>query len=163
MTRLAETLDTALKEHIYAVLDAHKAGAPVPEIEPDFIPDSFGAICERIAIEHVRAWNIEDSIGEAIKRGDREAVFQLKCKLDTCWKVVRPRLLAALNRKADDAIVNARSLVEDSVKLYKGYEEPTEPKPRAQWEFTKEERGCPVDERLNALERRCDANGIYEL
>lgn len=117
----AQTLDSALKQHIYAVLNAHKNGEPLPEMEPDFIPDSFGAICERLAIEHVRGWHIEDQIGDAIKRGDEASVFHLKCKLDTCWKNIRPRLVSAANRKANDAILHVRSLVEESVKLYKGY------------------------------------------
>ena len=44
----------------------------------------------------------------------------LKRKIDICFKQKRPRLVQAINRQVSDAIVNNTSLVEDSVKLYKG-------------------------------------------
>ena len=39
---------------------------------------------------------------------------------DICFKQKRPKLVQANNRQVSDAIVNNTSLVEDSVKLYKG-------------------------------------------
>ncbi len=117
----SQQLDSALKEHIRATLERYKDGEPLPE-SCDFIPDSFGALVERLAIEHTRAWNLGDAIGLALKRNDKDAVVELNKKLDACFKVMRPRLVEAINRKADEAILHGRSLVEDSVKLYKGYE-----------------------------------------
>ncbi len=119
-TTFAEQLDSALKQHIYFLLNAHKNGEPLPE-SCEFIPDSLGALIDRLDIENIRAWMLGDAIGLAIKRGDKDAVLELNKKMDFCWKVMRPRLIAAINLKTNDAILHARSLVEESVKLYKGY------------------------------------------
>lgn len=118
---LGHQLSTAIEEHVRQVLDAHKAGAPIPD-EIDFFTDNFAEVVEKLIIEHCRAWNLEDSIGEAVRSGDDAALVAAKKKLETCWKVRRPRLVSALNRMIDDALVHGRSLVEDSVKIYKGYE-----------------------------------------
>jgi hypothetical protein len=118
---IGPTLSSEIEQRVKELLDAHKAGVPLPE-PIDFIPDNLGEVAERMMIEHIRAWHIEDSIGEAFARGDDAAVVAAKRKLETCWKVRRPRLLAAFNRLMDDAIVYGRSVVEGSVKIYKGYE-----------------------------------------
>ena len=49
-----------------------------------------------------------------------DELADLKRKVDICFKVKRPKLVAALNELIDDAIRNNKSLREDSVKLYKG-------------------------------------------
>jgi hypothetical protein len=52
-----------------------------------------------------------------------EELADLKRKVDVCFKVKRPKLVAALNAMIDDAIVRNKSLREESVKLYKGVKE----------------------------------------
>jgi len=55
----------------------------------------------------------------ALAKSDEE-LADLKRKVDICFKVKRPKLVAALNAIIDDAIANNKTLREDSVKLYKG-------------------------------------------
>jgi hypothetical protein len=63
---------------------------------------------------------LEDSIADA--KTDEE-VASLKRKIDICFKEKRPRLVEALNRMMEDSIRNSKSLIEDSVKHYKGFKE----------------------------------------
>ena len=119
--RLGETLDALIYGRVQRLLQNHKAGIPLPE-EVDFFTDNLGEVFEKLMIEHIRAWMTEDAIGEAMRQGDDVAVVALKKKLETCWKIRRPRLVAALNKMIDDALVHNKSLFEDSVKIYKGYE-----------------------------------------
>lgn len=119
---LGHQLSTAIEEHVRQVLDAHKSGVPIPE-PIDFFTDNIGEVIERLAIEHIRGWHCEDAIGEAVRAGDDAALVAAKKKLETCWKVRRPRLVSALNHMINDAVVHGKSLVEDSVKIYKGYED----------------------------------------
>jgi predicted small metal-binding protein len=81
--------------------------------------DSIGEVLEKLAILHIRTWHLEDAMQEA--KTDAE-LADLKRKVDICFKVKRPKLVAALNAIIDDAILKSKSLREDSVKLYKGVE-----------------------------------------
>ena len=81
--------------------------------------DNFGEILEKLVIIHIRMWMLEDAIQEA--KTDAE-IADLKRKIDICFKQKRPRLVQAINLTIDNAIKNNKSLVEDSVKLYKGIE-----------------------------------------
>jgi hypothetical protein len=49
-----------------------------------------------------------------------EEVAALKRKIDICFKQKRPQYIQAVNRMVDGAILSEKSLVEDSVKIYKG-------------------------------------------
>ena len=60
---------------------------------------------------------LEDAAQEATTD---EELGALKRKIDICFKQKRPRLVQAINRQVSDAIINRTSLIEDSVKLYKG-------------------------------------------
>ena len=62
---------------------------------------------------------LEDAAQEASSDVELGA---LKRKIDICFKQKRPKLVQAINRLVSDSIVNNTSLVEDSVKLYKGVE-----------------------------------------
>lgn len=62
-------------------------------------------------------WYLEDTI--SVSTDDLE-IADLKRKVDTCFKVKRPKYVQAVNRMLENAIVNGKSLIEDSVKLYKG-------------------------------------------
>lgn len=88
-------------------------------IEPDYVAtDTIGEMIEKLAILHIRVWHLEDAIAAA--KTDEE-VAELKRKIDICFKVKRPALVAAINLLINDAIIKERSLVEPSVKHYKGF------------------------------------------
>ena len=85
---------------------------------PEFIEtDSLGETIEKLAILHIRTWMLEDAIQAA---NDDQQIADLKKKIDICFKVKRPKYVAAINAMVDSAIKSGRSLQEDSVKLYKG-------------------------------------------
>lgn len=80
--------------------------------------DNIGEVIEKLSILHCRMWYLEDAIADA--KTDEE-VATLKRKIDICFKDKRPRLVEAINIMINDAIINNKSLVEDSVKHYKGF------------------------------------------
>ena len=87
---------------------------------PDIIfseTDNLGEVVEKLCILHIRTWMLEDAAQEATTD---EELGALKRKIDICFKQKRPRLVQAINRQVSDAIINKTSLIEDSVKLYKG-------------------------------------------
>lgn len=88
-----------------------------PEVPEYIATDTIGEVLEKLIILHIRTWMLEDAIQAA--KTDAE-VADLKRKIDICFKVKRPKLVEAINRMMEDAVVNGRSLREDSVKHYKG-------------------------------------------
>ena len=87
---------------------------------PDIVlseTDNPGEVVEKLCILHIRTWMLEDAAQEATTD---EELGALKRKIDICFKQKRPKLVQAINRQVSDAIINNTSLVEDSVKLYKG-------------------------------------------
>lgn len=112
---LAAVLDTVICEHVNAVLNKGNMTFSEP---PDYAAsDNFGEVLEKLAILHIRTWHLEDAMQAA--KSDEE-LADLKRKVDICFKVKRPKLVAALNAMIDDSILKCKSLREDSVKLYKG-------------------------------------------
>jgi hypothetical protein len=88
------------------------------EMPEDIIEtDNLGEVIEKLSILHCRMWSLEDAISDA--KSDSE-IAELKRKIDICFKIKRPRYVQAINRMVENSIVNGKSLVEDSVKLYKG-------------------------------------------
>lgn len=80
--------------------------------------DSLGEVVEKLAILHIRTWMLEDAIQAA--KTDKDIAI-LKKKIDICFKIKRPKYVAAINAMVQYAINNEReSLSEGSVKLYKG-------------------------------------------
>jgi hypothetical protein len=65
-------------------------------------------------------WYLEDAISDA--KTDSE-IAELKKKIDICFKIKRPKYVEAINRMVDNSIKQGKSLIEDSVKLYKGVDE----------------------------------------
>lgn len=111
-------LDAVLKEHVNAVLNKKEEMIFDP---PEYAAsDNIGEVLEKLAILHIRTWHLEDAMQEAT--ADWE-LAELKRKVDICFKIKRPKLVAALNALIDDAIIHGKSLREDSVKLYKGVKE----------------------------------------
>jgi len=111
---IADVIEAAMNTKIKETLN----NGGIPEIPRDLIAtDNLGEVIEKLCILHIRTWFLEDMIGVA--KTDEE-VASLKRKIDTCFKQKRPQYIQAINRMVDAAIVNQRSLVEDSVKIYKG-------------------------------------------
>lgn len=81
--------------------------------------DNLGEIIEKLVILHIRTWMLEDQL--PLAKNDEE-VGIIKRKIDTCFKIKRPNFVQAINLLVDDAIKNGKSLREDSVKLYKGFD-----------------------------------------
>lgn len=106
-------IDKCLEETVKEVLDNVNHFPNVEYIETD----NLGELIEKLAILHIRTWMLEDAISEA--QSDRE-IANLKRKIDDCFKIKRPKFVQAINRMIENAIINNKSLVEDSVKLYKG-------------------------------------------
>ena len=115
LNMVSAMLDMVIQEHVNTILDKRTLmfGDP-PEYAAS---DGFGELLEKLAILHIRTWHLEDAMQSA--KTDSE-LADLKRKVDICFKVKRPKLVAALNAIIDDAISKNKSLREDSVKLYKG-------------------------------------------
>ena len=112
MNDFGEVIDAAIKNTVNDVL--------VKGELPDIIfseTDNLGEVVEKLCILHIRTWMLEDAAQEATTD---EELGALKRKIDICFKQKRPRLVQAINRQVSDAIINKTSLIEDSVKLYKG-------------------------------------------
>lgn len=91
------------------------------ELPMDIIEtDNLGEVIEKLSILHCRMWYLEDAISDATS--DTE-IAELKRKIDICFKIKRPKYVQAINRMVENSIINNKSLVEDSVKLYKGINE----------------------------------------
>jgi hypothetical protein len=109
----AEALSQVLSQHCTRVLENNTIPDDVVLLETD----NLGEIVEKLMILHIRCWMLEDAIQQATTDSQ---VADLKRKIDICFKTKRPRLVQAINLCVDNAIKNNRSLVEDSVKIYKG-------------------------------------------
>jgi len=112
MNDFGDVIDASIKNTVNDVL--------VKGELPDIIfseTDNLGEVVEKLCILHIRTWMLEDAAQEATTD---EELGALKRKIDICFKQKRPRLVQAINRQVSDAIINNTSLIEDSVKLYKG-------------------------------------------
>ena len=95
------------------------SGREMPDLPVDLVAtDNLGEVFEKLIILHIRTWFLEDMVGVA--QTDEE-VAALKRKIDTCFKNKRPQYIEAINKMVDHSIRTGVSLVEDSVKIYKGH------------------------------------------
>ena len=114
---IAEKIEELIKNKTNELLNNSKK----IELPDDLIEtDNIGEVIEKLAILHCRMWYLEDAIGESTN--DNE-IADLKRKIDICFKQKRPKYVQAINRMIDNAIINNKSLIEDSVKKYKGHVE----------------------------------------
>ena len=111
---IGQTIENIIKQVVTDTLNKSKN----VEMPPDIIEtDNLGEVIEKLAILHCRTWYLEDCIADT--KNDEE-LGKLKRKIDICFKQKRPSYIQAINRMIDNAIVNEKSLIEDSVKKYKG-------------------------------------------
>jgi hypothetical protein len=109
-----------IEDIIKNIIDTTLSESKTANKDVDLIQtDNIGEVIEKLSILHCRMWYLEDAIADA--KSDSE-VATLKRKIDICFKDKRPRLVEALNVMMNDAIINNKSLVEDSVKHYKGFQ-----------------------------------------
>jgi len=112
---IGENIEDIIKKEIYEKLNNSKnINMPNDIIETD----NIGEVIEKLAILHCRMWYLEDAIGSS---DNDEEIADLKRKIDICFKVKRPKYVEAINRMIEKSIVDGKSLIEDSVKFYKGY------------------------------------------
>ena len=113
---LGESIEKIIQNTVSDILSKSK-NVELPE---DIImTDSVGEVIEKLCILHCRMWYLEDAIG--MTESDNEIV-DLKRKIDICFKVKRPKYVQAINRMVDNSVIHGKSLIEDSVKHYKGFE-----------------------------------------
>ena len=114
---IGEKIEEVIKETVHKVLNESKN----VELPDDIIEtDNLGEVIEKLAILHCRMWYLEDTIAE--NYGNDSKVAELKRKIDICFKDKRPMYVQAVNRMVEKSIADGKSLVSDSVKLYKGYQ-----------------------------------------
>lgn len=114
---IGKEIDLIIKNKVVEILNNSKN----VELPDDLIEtDNIGEVIEKLSILHCRMWYLEDSI--SVATSDSE-IAELKRKIDICFKIKRPKYVQALNRMIENAVLNGKSLVEDSVKHYKGFDE----------------------------------------
>lgn len=114
MNDIALNIEKVIESHVNELLSQRA----IPEIPDNLVvTDNIGEVIEKLCILHIRTWFLEDMVGVA--KTDEE-VASLKRKIDICFKQKRPQYIQAINRMIDHSIVSSKSLVEDSVKIYKG-------------------------------------------
>jgi hypothetical protein len=113
---IGEKIEELIKNKTLEILIKNKN----VELPDDIIEtDNLGEVIEKLSILHCRMWYLEDAISDA--KTDSE-IAELKKKIDICFKSKRPKYVEAINRMVDNSIRQGKSLIEDSVKLYKGVE-----------------------------------------
>lgn len=111
---VSTNIENVIKNKVIIILNDHK----VPELPENIVAtDNIGEVIEKLCILHIRTWFLEDAAGVA--KTDEE-LASIKRKIDICFKQKRPQYIQAINAMIDAAIKQQRSLLEDSVKLYKG-------------------------------------------
>jgi len=110
---VATSIETCIKETVNKTL----AQMGMPDVVDYIETDNLGEVIEKLVILHIRTWMLEDAMQSAKTDGE---LADLKRKVDICFKVKRPKYVKAINKMVDTAIRHSKSLVDDSVKLYKG-------------------------------------------
>jgi hypothetical protein len=80
--------------------------------------DNFAEMLEKYLILHIRMWKLEDACGAT---EDPQEVYELKRKIDYCFKDRRPKLTKAINGYLDEYISTNRKFDDGNVKQYKNF------------------------------------------
>ena len=113
---IGEKIEEIIKNVTHNTLNKSKEVAMPPDI---IETDNLGEVIEKLSILHCRMWYLEDAAGVA--QSDEE-LADIKRKVDICFKQKRPKYVEAINRMVEKSILEGKSLIEDSVKMYKGHE-----------------------------------------
>lgn len=114
----AERFEGLLKDFIRDIM----TGPETPDVRDLVATDTLGDVLEKFIVLHVRVWNLEDAAGLA--ETDEEFI-RLQRKINYCFKVIRPRLIYAINMMLAEVIGENRMdyVTDHPVKLYGGFEE----------------------------------------
>lgn len=80
--------------------------------------DNLAEMLEKYLILHIRMWKLEDACGAA---ESAEEVYDLKRKIDYCFKDRRPKLTKAINSYLDNYVSNNKKFDDGNVKQYKNF------------------------------------------
>ena len=110
-------IENIIKETVQKTL----SNRSLPELPNEYVfTDNLGEVIEKLCILHIRTWFLEDMAGIATTD---EELANIKRKIDICFKQKRPTYIQTINTMIDQAIINEKSLIENSVKIYKGVNE----------------------------------------
>ena len=114
--KIGDIIENIIKDTVIEILNKSKN----VDLPPDIIEtDNIGEVIEKLSILHCRMWYLEDAIGAS---NSDEEIANLKRKIDICFKQKRPKYVEAINRMIEKSIIDGKSLIEDSVKFYKGFQ-----------------------------------------
>jgi 2-phosphoglycerate kinase len=114
---VGEEIEKIIQKKVNEILTTSK----MADMSVDLIEtDSIAEVIEKLSILHCRLWYLEDSISSA---SDDLEIADLKKKIDICFKIKRPKYVQAINRMIEKSVISGKSLIEDSVKIYKGFNE----------------------------------------
>ena len=114
---IAEEIEKIIHKTISNLLNQDKKAETLNDL---IETDNIGEVIEKLSILHCRMWYLEDSISSS---QDDSEIADLKRKIDICFKTKRPKYVQAINRMIENSIITGKSLVEDSVKHYQGFNE----------------------------------------
>lgn len=118
---IGEKIEDIIKNVVIDTLNKSKE----VEMPADIIEtDNIGEVIEKLSILHCRMWYLEDNIGYLIEKNNpiyNQEIVNLKKKIDICFKDKRPMYVQAINKMIENSIIDGKSLISDSVKLYKGH------------------------------------------
>lgn len=110
-TEFQDLIDQRIREHVATICSTGE----IPDTKEFIETDNFGEVIDKLIIVHIRTWMLEDKIHQDISD---EELADLKRKIDQCFKRKRPQLVQALNCLVEKAVIEGKSLVEDSIKIY---------------------------------------------
>lgn len=116
---IAEMFEARIREKVNELLSKRSLPGDVEIVETE----NLGEVVDKLVILAIRSWMLEDLIGQA--KSDSEYAL-LRRKYEVCYKTIRPRLIQAINRIIDNAVINGRTLYEESVKIYAGVDYSTD-------------------------------------
>lgn len=112
-----------LNIHIQTTIAAYVERANLLCIEDiesdDFVAsETIGEVLDKLIILNIRIWHLEDQVDGA----SNEEMLAIQRKLRHCFRVKRPRLVAALNKMLAELVAKGRFdlVVDEYIKSYTG-------------------------------------------
>ena len=107
-----DIIDQRIKDTVKSICEKKTLPDNIEFLETD----NIGEVIDKLCIMHIRLWMLEDLATPDLSD---EEMGKLKRKIDDCFKTRRPKLVAAINKLIEKAVVEGKSLSEESVKIYK--------------------------------------------